>query len=684
MTQAYQTAIIGAGTMGSGIAQKMAQEGIEVTLVDITEEAVNRGLQTIKDMLNDGVENKVFTPEFVEETLGRIRTTTNYEDLKDVDFVVEAVFEDKGVKKEVLQELDAICKPETILSSNTSSFYISELAEFTNRPDRFIGMHYFFHPAKNRLLEIIPHDGTSQETIEEAEKLASIHNKTAITVKDSPGFVVNRFFVPWLNEATRLVEEGTANMPTVDAAAEKTFKIGMGPFTLMNASGIPIAHHSAETLAEEISDFYAPTNLLVNQSESGELWDIQGEVDESKFDEVSERLLAVSIGAAGALVDEGVSTIEDTNRGAVVGLRWKVGPFQLANEYGVEETYKMVKEFGDKNPGFKVAEVLRKQAEKGEPFEFQYIDLDVKNDVAYITINRPEAMNALNPVVVDQLVEVYNKAENDPKVKAIAFKGAGKAFVAGADIKFFIDCIKSDNIQGNVEFTTNGHNLFRRIETSDKLTIAVLDGISLGGGSELALATQAIVATDQGSLQFPESGLGIYPGLGGMLRTNKHLGKELTKYYALTGRPMSAQDAKDLGIVDKIVAPENIEEAVEELVNEGKEEKYAERTIPERFQEVQTAFSDENIDKLFEGESIEGVNDAFVERTSKTISYKGPNIVHVINDIIDKETDLSIDEGIELELSKLAETFETEEALIGLEASVAGKRPDFSKVKVNA
>lgn len=680
MVQTYTVAVIGAGTMGSGITQKLAQEGLDVTLVDVTEEQVTNGLQKIKELLNVGVEKKVFSEKFVNETLRHIKTTTNYEDVKDVDLVVEAVFEDMKVKGEVLKKLDGICDSKTILSSNTSSFYISELAKYTNRPDKFLGMHYFFHPAKNRLLEIVPHEGTSSETVELANKIADLHNKTAITVKDSPGFAVNRFFVPWLNEATHLVEDNVANIPTVDAAAEKTFKIGMGPFKLMNASGIPIAHHSAETLEKEISEFYKPTDLLVNQSKSGKLWITNGEVDESKFDIIAERLLATTIGAAGALVDEEVASIEATNRGAVVGLRWKVGPFQLANEYGVKETYDMVKRLSENRPGFKVAEVLKNQYRRGELFEFSYIDLEVKNEIAYITINRPEAMNALNPTVVKQLTQKFDDAEKDPNVKAIVIRGAGKAFIAGADIKFFIDCIKTDTVEKIVEFTSNGHKLFRRFETSKKLTVAVVDGVSLGGGSELALACQAIIATEQGSFQFPESGLGIYPGLGGMLRINKQVGKELAKYFALTGKPLSAKEAKELGIVNKVVSAGEVQTAIEELVNQGKVDKYAPREFPEQFKERKMAFLDENIDKLSNGKEIEGISNIFVRKTSKSISFKGPNAVKVINNIINKETSLSIDEGIQLEISELAPIFRTKEALIGLEASISGARPNFNEL----
>ncbi|MBZ6527444.1 enoyl-CoA hydratase/isomerase family protein [Aerococcaceae bacterium DSM 111021] len=682
MSEKFTAAIIGAGTMGSGIAQKIAQEGIPVTLVDVTQEQVENGLQKIKDMLNEGIERGVFNEAYVEKTLNLITLTTDYNDLKDIDFIVEAVFENMDVKTAVLKQLDEVCKPEAILSSNTSSFYIRDLAKVTNRPDRFIGMHYFFHPAKNRLLEIISHDGTSEETVAIANKFADLHNKTAIVVKDSPGFAVNRFFVPWLTESVRLYEEGVANKATIDKAAEKTFKIGMGPFTLMNASGIPIAYHSANTLAAEISEFYSPPKTLADQVEANEFWDVEdGEVDESKFDIIAERLLATSIGAATALVDEGVASIEDTDRGAVVGLRWKTGPFQLANKYGVKYIYDIVKKLSDSRPGFPVAGILSKQAELDEPFDFNFIDYKVADGIATITINRPEAMNALNPTVVGQLEDTFNKAEADESVKAIVFRGAGKAFVAGADLKFFLDGAVNDKVEDIVEFTAKGHKLFRRMETSDKLTITILDGLSLGGGSELALSTQAIIATDKGSFGFPESGLGIYPGYGGMLRFNKHLGKELTKYYVLTGRGITAQQAHELGIVSSLVKPAEINQTISDLVEAGQFDKYADREIPTDYQEILTAFSDENIEKTLAGEAADGVSEEFAQKTAKTIGYKGPNSVKEIKHIIDEQTKLSIDDGIDYELSRLSDIFKSEEALVGLKATIAGKRADFSQFK---
>lgn len=310
-----------------------------------------------------------------------------------------------------------------------------------------------------------------------------------------------------------------------------------------------------------------------------------------------------------------------------------------------------------------------------------FILYKVEEGIATITIDRPKALNALNPTVVAQLIEAYNKAEADDQVKAIVIRGTGRAFVAGADLKFFLDGAKNDKVQDIVDFTAEGHDLFRRMETSDKLTISILDGLSLGGGSELALATQAIIATEKGSFGFPESGLGIYPGYGGMIRFSRHLGKALTKYYALTGKGLTAQQAYELGIVTKLVSEDEIEQAIKELVEAGSVDKYAERDIPADYQAIQTAFSDDNIAATIKGESIEGVEDEFIQKTAKSISFKSPNAVEKIQYLIDEQAKISIDEAIKLELSLLDGIFESEEAIYGLEATLKGERPDFSRFK---
>jgi enoyl-CoA hydratase/3-hydroxyacyl-CoA dehydrogenase len=612
----------------------------------------------------------------VEATLARITGTTDFAAVADADLVVEAVFEDKTVKADLFQKLDQVCSDKTILATNTSSFFVREFADKTSRPDRFVGLHYFFHPAKNRLLEVIPHGGTSDDTIEKSLLVAKLHGKTSILVKDAPGFAVNRFFVPFLNEAARMLEEGVANIATIEEAAKQAFKIGMGPFELMNVTGIPIAVHASTTLGNELGPFYATADILQAQMDKKENWNLEGDVDESRIPGVVERFYGVCLGVAAALVDEGVATIEDTDRGAKIGLRWIMGPFEIMNKIGVGRTYAAVEAITSKNPDFKMPEILAKQNALGQPFDFKFVDLEIKDEIATITLNRPEAMNALNESVVAQLDERFTEAENNSDVKAIVFQGAGKAFVAGADIKYFIDKIKSDQIADIVDFTRGGHELFLKIENSAKLTIALLDGLSMGGGSELAMSCQAIVATPAGSMGFSETGIGIFPGLGGMLRTARMVGPDLAKYYMFTGATITAQDAHALGMVTKLVAPSDVDAAIQELVAEGKPDKYREREIPEKFKPYAVACSQENVDRLLSGDPPQSVPEDMAARITKFIGFKAPLALKMGNEIMDQQVGKSMEEGIDIELGRLNEIFSTADALEGL-SSLGRKRPEF-------
>lgn len=679
MTSTYKVGIVGAGNMGSGIAQKLAQKKLSVTLVDTKEEFIERGLKSIRQTLQEGVERKLFTPEQVEQIIGRIKGTTDLQELKDADLVIEAIFEDAKVKGELFAKLDAICDQKTIFATNTSSFYVGDLAKNTKRQDRFVGTHFFFHPAKNRLVEVIPHAGTSRETSDKVLQITSLHGKTPILVKDSPGFAVNRIFIPWYVECIRIIEEGVANVPTVNEGTKRAFGIGIGLFELWNMSGgTVIGLHGATNLGRELGNFYAPPELLRHQVEDLKSdFSLEGEIDESKMDIIAKRLYAVAIGVACSLVDEGVVTLEDVDRAIKIGLAWRQGPFELINNMGVEKAYQLVKELSDRHPDFKMPELLRKQKEQGTPFQFKYVDLEVAGDLAYITINRPEAMNALNPAVMEQLENNFDLAVQNSAVKAIVIRGAGKAFIAGADIKFFVDNIKSKTVDKTYAFTRKGHDILLKLENSPKLTIALLDGLSLGGGSEVALACQTIVATPNGSLGFPEAAIGIFPGLGGMFRLERYLGLNLAKYYIFTGKLIRAEEAYELGIVTKLVEPAQVDKAIREIISAGKPDKYRPRAIPARFKEAEMIGSAENISRLLKGEKPQGVDPALAEKTLSIVSTKAPLALKMANELMDAQSKEPIAKAIEIELGRLYDIFATEDALAGLQ-SPPGRPPKYA------
>jgi enoyl-CoA hydratase/3-hydroxyacyl-CoA dehydrogenase len=682
MPEIRKVGVIGAGTMGSGIAQKIAQEGISVVLVDVKEEFVQRGLANIKGLLNEGVQKELFMPQQVEQILSRIEVTTQIERLSDADLVIEAVFEDMQMKKQLFLRLDSICNKKTVFATNTSSFSVSELAESTKRQDRFIGLHYFYHPAKNRLLEIIPGKKTSAASVELGKFFSSRTGKTCIIVKDSPGFAVNRFFVPWLNEATRILGDRVAGIPTIDAAARNTFGIGMGPFVLMNVTGIPIAYHSAATLGEKFGNFYSPGETLKKQFESGAQWHTEGTPDASKFETVSDRLLGVVFLVVCQIAQESVCSAADIDRGARIGLRWAFGPFEKMNSLTIEKSYKLVENVARKY-GLNVPTNLQERREKRKEWEIEYVESSVHGAVAQITINRPETMNALNPTVVRQLAEEFDSLNARDDIRVIVISGAGgKAFVAGADIGFFVDNLKRNNFKAIYDFTKKGHELLTRIDESEKLVIAKMDGVALGGGLELALAADCIVASTRSSMSFPETGIGIYPGLAGMWRTAKYIGKELAKYLVLTGRMIDAQTAHSIGLVEYVSEPSEFDQIVSALVSspdkvitKAKKET-ARRGVPPEFQKIIGLFSDRNIASLLDWKSLK-TDDEQTAKIAKTLSYKAPIAVRMANEIIDKEFGKPLREAIKIDLENLQKIFSTADALEGLKSVVERRRPAY-------
>ncbi len=669
--------IVGAGNMGGGIAQKTAQEGLSVVLVDIKPEFVERGLNIIKSTLQEAVERNIMKPEHVNEVLGRIKGTTELSDVKNCDLIIEAVFEDMDVKKDLFKRLDSICEPKTILATNTSSLSVDELASATNRPDRFVGLHFFYHPAKNRLLEIIPSAKTSEEVVLECKKYSTLTGKTDILVHDAPGFAVNRFFIPWYVEAIRLYEEGIANIPTIDKASMDTFGIGMGVFKLINVTGVPIALHSSESLGSSLGPIYAPPAKLREQGKSGELWPLEGEIQEDKLQVVAHRLLAVVFYVASSMLEEGIADVADTDLGAKVGLRWKRGPFELMNRIGIDKAYAMVEKLLKAYPSVKMPTTLVKQKEKGEPWDMRFVQYKRDGKVGRVIISRPDALNALNSVVIKQLDEAFAQAEADPDTKAIILESAGKAFVAGADIKFFVDCIKSNRLDDNYEFTAYGQEVFNRIDDSKKPVIAKMDGLALGGGFELALATDIIAATPKALMAFPETGIGIYPGLGGTQRMSRLIGKELAKYLIFTGRQISAQEALKIGLVDYVFSLDEIDDKILSLVNEGKlttQKAEGVKALPADWQKIKDLFADNNIETWLRSKYINDA-DPFISKTAETIASKAPIALKLTNEIIDDGYKKPLKDGIKEELRHNKEIFSTKDALTGL-TNVGGK-PKF-------
>ena len=264
--------VIGAGQMGNGIAQVAACAGYDVVMVDIKDEYVEKGLGTIQFSLGKLVSKERMSQEDADAALGRIETGTDRLACADCDLVVEAVPEILELKTSIFSELDGLCKPETILASNTSSISISTIAQATQRPDKVIGMHFMNPVPIMKLVEVINGEHTSTETNSAVNEAAAKMGKIALSCNDAPGFVSNRILCPMLNEAILTLQEGVAEPEAIDGIMKLGMNHPIGPLALSDLIGLDTVLHIMNVLHEGLGDDkYAPAPLLVSMVEDGKL-----------------------------------------------------------------------------------------------------------------------------------------------------------------------------------------------------------------------------------------------------------------------------------------------------------------------------------------------------------------------------------------------------------------------------
>ena len=669
-----QLAVVGAGNMGSGIAQKMATEGFQVVLVDVDDARVGRGLTTIDRMLVEAVDRRVMRADQTAAIRARIRGTAHLDEVADADLVVEAIFEDLALKKDLFRRLEAISRPDAILATNTSSYLVREIASVVARPSRVVGLHFFFHPAKNHLVEVIAGAATDPAVFRRAWLLQERLRKIPIASSDAYGFIVNRFFVAWLVESVRMLDERLAGAATIDEVAKQAFGIGMGPFELMNVTGVPIAFHASTTLGLAYGPIYAPPSRLRHQADVGTPWPLEGAVDPGARDLVSTRLLAITFLVAATLVEQGIGTKEATDLGARVGLRWPAGPFELMNRYGTSRSLELVSAAAEKWR-LSVPPSIVDVGRTNTPFVMSLVRCDIHDTIATITIDRPDAMNALNEAVIDQLRSAFRQAAADPATSGIIIAGAGRSFVAGADIRFFIRNIESGDLERIVRFTEGCQDLLNEIQNCPKPVVARVHGLALGGGVEIALACDYIVATPGASLGFPETGIGIYPGLGGTQRTTRRLGTGLAKWLVLTGHLASAEEALAIGLIDRVVPHEAIDAATAEFVGAGAVSGRRPHPVPASHIPLARFFDSHDFEQIRRGQADTRGDDQLTA-AMKAVGTKAPVAVRLAATLVDRGAAVSLEDGLRMELAHLTEIFSTRDALAGL-LSVGKSRPVF-------
>lgn len=271
--------IVGSGIMGAGVGQLCAQQGYNVTIVDISDEIIEKARKKVQAGLKKRIEKGKMTEEDMESILSRMNWSNELELASDCDFIVEAIYEDIDTKKGVFRKLDSVCAPETILASNTTALSISEIASATSRPEKVIGMHFFNPAVVMKLVEIIRGEKTSDETIETTKKFAESLGKVPIvTAKEAPAGIVSRVLAGLLNEAAVVYAEGIASAEDIDEAMKLGAGLPMGPLALIDMIGLDIHQAKMETLYEKLKDErYKPPEVIKKMISEGKLGKKSGE-----------------------------------------------------------------------------------------------------------------------------------------------------------------------------------------------------------------------------------------------------------------------------------------------------------------------------------------------------------------------------------------------------------------------
>jgi enoyl-CoA hydratase/3-hydroxyacyl-CoA dehydrogenase len=588
-----KAAVVGGGTMGGEIAQAIAAADIPVLVKDIDQKFVDAALEKARAVTEGQlarlVKKEKLTQEEADarlaEVMGLITGTTTYEGFGNVDFVVEAVPEKMEIKQAVFRELDAAMPGHAILASNTSSLSITEIGEATLRPDKTVGFHFFYPASVMPLVEVIVGDDTTEETATAAYNFAQAIRKQPIVCGEVPGFVVNRILMATIGEIWRAQEEQGLSLKGIDEAIAAAKVAPMGPFFLTDLLGLDTALHVAEHLSESYGEgFYVHEGLrkLVSEGKlgaksGGEGFFVDGEQTiPGDADPDAEELVAMFTGRAlieaCLLVEEGVCSVRDIDLGMMAGAgldprRGLLPPFWKADVEGLDTVLERIEglqeKYGDRfappvllrrlvaqgRHGMKTGQGFYPYPQPDEGEQPETVKLETRGEVAIAWLaNAP--MNAISPDVIRDLGTVWERVKDSGEVGAMVIASSVPVvFSAGADIKAFT---AMDEAKGE-ELIHTAHALLRDFGQSRVATVAAVNAIAFGGGCELAMACDVRIGAEAAVFGQPEIKLGIVPGFGGTQRLPRLVGPNRALEMNLIGEAILADEALELGLVNRVV-----------------------------------------------------------------------------------------------------------------------------------
>ncbi len=555
--------VIGSGQIGPDIALHFSKVftpmGTSIVVVDISEEALELGKQKLDRKIDKGIETRAFRAELGQAMKENVLFTSDYDQLKGCDLVIEAATEDKDLKRRIFTQVAGLVAADAVLCSNSSHLEPDVIFEGVSDPARTMVVHYFFPAERNPIVEIVPGAKTTDALVSDMMGFYEAIGKVPIQVQSRYGYALDPVFEGMFLASALMVEDGIASCKEVDHVACEVLGYTVGPFTAMNLTGgNPITAVGLDNYNEKINGWYRTPEILRRAVADDSSWEVpaRGEtidVADDTYAAVRDSLLGAYFGIVGEIVDSGISCIDDMDMAVEAALDVKA-PFRLMNSLGVDRALQLVEQYSANHPGFPVPQCIENQARKGAPFDIALVLRQDKDGIAHLTIRRPKQLNALNNDSFNQIERHFRDIDSDSSIAGVVLSGFGiKAFVSGADVPFLANI---DSIAMGEETSRGSQKSIQAIEDCNKPVVCALNGLAFGGGNEIAMACNARIARagQRVLVGQPEVNLGIIPGAGGTQRLPRWVGVEKAAELMRTGRPVSSSEALSIGLILEEVA----------------------------------------------------------------------------------------------------------------------------------
>jgi enoyl-CoA hydratase/3-hydroxyacyl-CoA dehydrogenase len=597
--------IVGSGHIGPDIALYFARvllpHGVPVVVTDVAPEALDRGRQRIARKLHKAEESGTFRPAETAAIEKNVTFTLDKSLLVGCDLIIEAAPERVEVKRQIFEELERLVAPQAILASNSSHLTPEEVFERARHPERTVIHHFFFPAERNPLVEIVP--GPRTAVTDWCLRFYEALGKVPVRVGSRYGFAVNPVFEGLFLAAVQLVEQGIPS-GIVDAIACRVLGMGAGPFAVMNLTGgNPLTQAGLRGYHEKIMTWFRSPDLLDRMVELGQDWRTIEKGDTVSYsatmaETVSRQITGAFLGLACEVLESGIVNLGDLDVGVEIGLAMKP-PFTLMNELGPDKVRELVTSYAAANPGFKVPSSFG-------PWEIPYVFREDREGVAVLKVRRPRVLNALNREVYRQLEAHLEAIARDPAVAGVVVTGFGtKAFVSGADVGMLAS-IGSPEEARRLSWESN--QIMLRLESLGKPSVAALNGLSLGGGSELALACTARIARRGLATAFgqPEVKLGIIPGAGATQRLPRLIDFATAWKILRTGASISGEEAVRLGLVLEEVDADRLVDRAAEIARTLKPAALPPPRVPATLPDVDLGGLSRKVDEILRKAVLQG------------------------------------------------------------------------------